>query len=109
MATNADAEKLISVPMSTYSVFFWVFVSLSLNLKMDFAAIKKPTAVYWSISMNVSIKKRSNNPIHNPALAKPSVFTSDSIRHFSVAIPINIPKGILAIIYPIKTARIELL
>jgi hypothetical protein len=76
-----------------------------MNLNTDLAAIKNPMAVYWLISINVKIRKRSKNPIHIPAFASPSVLTPGSLRHLSVAIPISIPKGHVTIRYPAITAK----
>lgn len=53
--TRIAMLKLRSVPINMYSLVFRV----ALNLKTDFAAIRKPIAVYCWRSMNVRIKKRS--------------------------------------------------
>ena len=59
--------KLSIVPINTYSVFL---VSPSLNLKIDFAAIKKPTASNSPRITKVRVSILSKEPINRPAFSK---------------------------------------
>ena len=67
---NVAIPKLSRVPTKTYSFFL-----LSLNLNIDFAAIKSPTALYCPTNIKARTKKRSINPISFPAFGK-SLFSS---------------------------------
>tara|TARA_R100000935_G_C2789162_1_gene145175 strand:+ start:688 stop:897 length:210 start_codon:yes stop_codon:yes gene_type:complete len=63
--------KLIKVPMSTYSVCFLAPVSvLSLNLKMDLAAMRKPMAAKLSVIIKVRTRILSNIPMYLPAASR---------------------------------------
>lgn len=61
--------KLNIVTISTYLV---LMASPSLNLKIDFAAIRKPTASNCPRTINASNKKHSTMPISFPAFGRSS-------------------------------------
>lgn len=66
--------KLMSVPISMYSVSFLCLDSFkSPNLKTDLAVIKKPTASQWLNMMKIKTKIRSKMPIYLPASSRDSL------------------------------------
>ncbi len=86
----------MKVPISTYSVCFRELKidaglvgilgdsGLSIKRNKDFAATKKPMAVYCSMNIKVMMSTRSKKPIQNPAFFKPTSFFSNSVAHLSV-------------------------